>query len=78
MLLEDAEPRYVPVEELKASLAEARVEPGLLAGVLFAVDKYDPKWQAVVLLEREEFCTLSIVGYEKSELVEAVSRTAAS
>lgn len=75
MLLEDAEPRYVPVEELKASLAEARVEPDLLFGAVYAIRKYDPKWQAVLFLEQEECCTVTIVGYEKSEVVESVSWT---
>lgn len=76
MLLEDAEPRYVPAEEIKASFPEAQVEPRPLAGVLYAVDKYHPKWQAVLFLEQEECCTVSIVGHEKSEVVESVSWTA--
>lgn len=73
MLLEDAEPRYVPVEELKASLAEARVEPDLLFGVVHAIRKYDPLWEAVLVIEQEDCLTVPIVGYERSEVVESVS-----
>lgn len=76
MLLEDVEPRYVPTEEIKASLAEAQVEPELMFGVVFATGKYDPKWQAVLVLEREECLTVSIVGHTRSEVVESVSWTA--
>lgn len=74
-LLEDAAPRFVPIEEAKARLVEERVDPGLLTAVLIAVDKYDPKWQAVMLLEREECSTVSILGYDRSECVWSESWT---
>lgn len=74
-LLEDVEPRYAPREEIKARLVEEKADPGLLVAVLIAVDKYDPKWQAVYLEEREECITVSIVGHEGSEIVGSVSWT---
>gem|GEM_PF-5165076 len=52
--------RYASRAEIKERLAEALVEPELLAGVLYAVDKYDPKWQAVLFLEQEACCTVSV------------------
>lgn len=72
----EPEARYASRAEIKERLVEAQADPGILAGVLYAVDKYDPKWQVVLLLEQEECCTVTIVGYEKSELVESVSWTA--
>jgi hypothetical protein len=74
-LLEDAEPRYIPREEAKTRLVEERADPGLLVAVLMATDKYDPKWQAVLFLELKECCTVSIIGYHKSEMVGSVSWT---
>jgi len=67
--------RYAARQEIKERLAEAQADPGLLAAVLFAVDKYDPKWQAVLLVETPECCTVSIVGYERSETIGSVSWT---
>lgn len=75
-LLEDAEPRYVPIEEAKAHLVEERVDPGLLTAVLIAVGKYDTKWQAVHFVEHEECCTVSILSYDRSECVWSESWTA--
>lgn len=72
----EPEARYASRSEITERLAEARVEPGLLAGVLYAVDKYDPKWQAVLFLEQEECCTVSIVGQCRNEVVKSVSWTA--
>lgn len=75
MLREDKEPRYVPIEEAKAGLVEQGVEPELLYAVVFAVRSYDTKWQCVLFLEQEECCTVSIVGYDRSEVVGSVSWT---
>ena len=72
-LMEDVEPRYAPREEIKARLVEERADPGLLVAVLMAIDKYEPRWQAVYLLEQEECCTVTIVGHNRSELVGSVS-----
>ncbi len=46
-LMEDVEPRYVPIDEIKASLVEEKADPGILFGVLYGCDKYEPRWQAV-------------------------------
>jgi hypothetical protein len=72
-LVEDAEPRYAPVEEVKARLVEEKADPDILFGVLYGCDKYDTKWQTVLLLELEECCTVSIVSYNRSETVASVT-----
>lgn len=74
-LLEDATPRFVPIEEAKARLVEERADPDLLLAVFMAVDRYDPKWQVVVFLEREECSTVSILSYDRSECVWSESWT---
>lgn len=74
-LLEDATPRFVPIEDAKARLVEERVDPGLLTAVLIAVGKYDTKWQAVHFVEREECSTVSILSYDRSECVWSESWT---
>jgi hypothetical protein len=74
-LLEDLVPRFAPIEEAKARLVEERADPDLLLAVLMAVDKYDPKWQVVVFLEREECSTVTILGYDRSECVWSESWT---
>lgn len=74
-LVEDQQPRYVPIEEAKANLVEQGVEPDLLSAVIHAVRKYDTRWQAVLFLELEECCTVSIVGYGRSEVVGSMSWT---
>lgn len=71
----EPEARYASRNEIKERLAEAQAEPGLLAGVLYAVDKYAPEWQCVLFLEQEECCTVSIVGHDRSEVVGSVSWT---
>lgn len=65
----------MPIEEAKAGLVEQGVEPELLYAVVFAVRSYDTKWQCVLFLEQEECCTVSIVGYDRSEVVGSVSWT---
>jgi hypothetical protein len=74
-LVEDKTPRYVAREQAKERLVANRVDPGLLTAVLIAVGKYDTKWQAVMLLEREECSTVSILGYDRSEVVWSESWT---
>jgi hypothetical protein len=74
-LMEDVEPRYAPREEIKARLVEEKADPGLLVAVLMAVDKYEPRWQAVYLLEQEECCTVTLVSHNRSEAVGSVSWT---
>ncbi len=74
-LSEDVEPRYVPIEEAKARLVEQGVETDLLFAVIHAVRTYDTKWQCVFFLELEECCTVTIVGYDRSEVVGSVSWT---
>ena len=74
-LLEDEEPRYVPIEQAKARLVEEKVDPGLLTAVIMAVGKYDPRWQCVMFLEQDECCTVSIAGFDRSETVGSVSWT---
>jgi len=74
----ESEARYASRSEVKERRAEAQVEPGLPAGVLYAIGKSDPKWPAARFLERPECSAASIVGYEKSEVVESVSWTAAN
>lgn len=74
-LLEDKTPRFVPIEEAKVRLVEERADPDLLLAVFMAVDKYDPKWQVVVFLERDECSTVSILGYDRSECVWSESWT---
>lgn len=69
-LLEDGEPRYSAREEIEARLVEEKADPALLVAVLRALNKNDPKWQAVYLLERKECITVSIVGNDRSEVVE--------
>lgn len=66
---------YASRDDMKERFAEAQVEPDRLAGVLFAVDKCDPKWQAVLLVEKPECCTVSIVKCDRSETVASVSFT---
>ena len=51
-LMEDVEPRYVPIDEIRASLIEEKADPGILFGVIYATGKYEPRWQAVYLLEQ--------------------------
>ncbi len=67
--------RYAPRQRIKERLAEAQADPGPLAAVLYSVDKYAPKWQAVLRVETPECCTVSIIGYDKSEMVGSVSWT---
>ena len=74
-LMEDVEPRNAPREEMKARLVEEKADPGLLVAVLIAVDKYEPRWQAVYLLEQEECCTVTLVSHNRSEVVGSVSWT---
>lgn len=74
-LLEDEAPRFVPIEKAKARLVEEKVDPGLLTAVLIAVDKYDTKWQAVHFLEVEECSTVSILSYDRSDVVWSESWT---
>ena len=74
-LLEDVTPRFVPTEEAKTRLVEEQVDPGLLTADLIAVGKYDTKWQAVHFVEREECCTATILGYDRSEVVWSESWT---
>ena len=73
----EPEPRYTSRAEIKERLAEEQANPEILAGVLFAIDRYDPKWQAVLLVETPESCTASIVGFNRSENVASVSFTTA-
>lgn len=67
--------RFVPIEEAKARHVDERVGPGLLTVFLIAVGKYDTKWHAVMLLEREECSTVSIRGHDRSECVWSESWT---
>lgn len=50
-----------PIEEAKESLAAVKAEPDLLASVIYATGKYDPKWEAVLLLEQDEALTVYIM-----------------
>ena len=75
-LMEDVEPRYVPIDEISASLVEERADPGILFGVLYGSGKYEPRWwQAVYLLEQEECCTVTLVSHNRGEVVSSVSWT---
>lgn len=74
-LLEDKTPRFVPIEEAKVRLVEERADPDVLLAVFMAVDKYDPKWQVVMFLERDECSTVSLLGYDRSECVWSESWT---
>ena len=71
-LIKDVEPRHVPIEEAKARPVEQGVEAELLYelldAVVFAARKYDPKWQCVQFPEEADCCTISIVGYGRSEV----------
>jgi hypothetical protein len=74
-LMEDVEPRYVPVDEVKASIVREKADPGILFGVLYGCDKYEPRWQAVYLLEQEDCCTVTLLSHNRSEVLSSVSWT---
>jgi hypothetical protein len=69
----DEEPRYAPIDEAKASLAGADAEPDLLASVIYATAKYDPKWEAVLFLEGDEGFTVYIVRTNRAEAIGGIS-----
>jgi hypothetical protein len=76
LLRGDEEPRYAPIEEAKESLAKAEAEPDLLAAVIYATGKYDPRWEAVLFLEEGEGFIVYIVRHNGAEVIGGVGWTA--
>jgi hypothetical protein len=76
LLRGDGEPRYAPIEDAKESPANAKVEPDLLTAVIYATGKYDPRWEAVLLLEEGDGFTVYIVRHNGAAVIGGVGWTA--
>ena len=65
--VDDDEDRYSSVEDIKAALAEEPDAVGLIAATIYAVGRYEPPHEAVVIQSIDSVIRVVIVRAENAE-----------